>query len=127
MKKYLLIGIAIVCVLLAFTACAKNEVEATGVSQETRDKVFETVKVKMVDLQTIYHEHSKGAVPPMAGVTDITLFIDKKGIVKSAKVDPVEGNISKEMLKALKKEVMNWTFPTETLMNYQFKASFQPM
>ncbi len=125
MKKYLLLAIAMVSLLLTFTACAKNDAEVTDINQETRDQVSEAVKEKMIDLQKIYHAHN--TTKNMEGVANITLYIDEKGIVNSVMVAPVEGNLSVDMLKAVKAEAKKWTFPTNIAMNYQFKASFRPM
>lgn len=125
MKKYFLIAIAIVSVLLVLSACAKGKTEPTSISQQTRDKVFETVKLNLPDLQAIYHEHN--AATPMTGAVNISLFINTKGDVTSAKVEPLDGNLSKVMLKAVKEEVMTWAFTTEEMMNYQFKVNFNKM
>lgn len=125
MKKYLLIAIAIVSVLLTITACASDKAQTTGVDQATRDKVFATVSQNLPNLQDIYHVLSKDN--GMTGVLNITLFIDEKGDVKSVKVEPVEGNLNKDMLKAVKDEVALWKFTTEVKMNYQFKATFNKM
>ena len=125
MKKYLLSAIAIICVLLTVAACANNASQPTGISQETRDKVFATVTENLPNLQDIYHVLSQTS--PMAGVLSINLFIDTKGKVANAKVEAIEGNLSGDMKKAVKDEVMQWTFTTDVMMNYQFKATFQKM
>lgn len=123
MKKYVLSAIAIICVLLAIAACATDKAQSGGVTQETRDKVFATVSENLPNLQDIYHVLSKDS--GMAGVLVINLFIDANGKVSSAKVEPVEGNLDRPMLNAVKDEVMLWIFPTDVKMNYEFKATFQ--